>query len=170
MYPFAKSGGLADVAYSLPRALAETFDVEVVMPLYRSINRQHYKIEPIGEEFDLNMGKSAYTIQLFGCTYHGIEYRFVYTPLLCDREFLYGPPEAGYEDNAIRFGIFNHAIISILESNKYAIAHLNDWQCALVPLLLREKPAIPTNTLYTIHNLAYQGTFPSISLKRLWNR
>ena len=167
VYPFAKTGGLADVAHALPRALAQEFDVQVVMPLYRSINRQEYAIQPIGKEFDVCMGKSVYSVQLFGCIYEGIEYRFVYSPLLCEREFLYGPPDSGYEDNAIRFGIFNYAIIAILEKENYAIAHLNDWQCGLVPLLLRDRHSIKTKTMYTIHNLAYQGTFPKILLSDL---
>ncbi|MDP2078172.1 MAG: glycogen synthase [Sulfuricurvum sp.] len=167
VYPFAKTGGLADVAHALPRALAQTFDVQVVMPLYRSINRQKYAIEPIGEAFDISMGNSFYTIQLFGCTYGGIECRFVYSPLLCEREFLYGPPDSGYEDNVIRFGIFNYAIITLLETENYAIAHLNDWQCGLVPLLLQDQSTIQTKTIYTIHNLAYQGTFEQTFLSAL---
>ena len=167
VYPFAKTGGLADVAHALPRALIESFDVQVVMPLYRSIDRKDYEIHPIGEEFEINMGKSLYSVQLFGCTHQGVEYRFVYSPLLCDREFLYGPPESGYDDNALRFGIFNYAIIRMLEEGSFDIAHLNDWQCGLVPLLLRDRPFIATKTLFTIHNLAYQGTFPSSALSDL---
>jgi starch synthase len=167
VYPFAKTGGLADVAHALPRALVETFDVQVVMPLYQSINRQEHAIHPIGEAFDIHMGQLTYTVQLFGCTYQGIEYCFVYSPLLCEREFLYGPPDSGYEDNALRFGIFNYAIIAMLEEGEYAIAHLNDWQCGLVGLLLQDRPDIGTKTLFTIHNLAYQGTFPQAVLRDL---
>ena len=167
VYPFAKTGGLADVAHALPRALVQAFDVQVVMPLYRSINRQEYSIEPIGKAFEISMGNTVYTIQLFGCTYGAVEYLFVYSPLLCEREFLYGPPDAGYEDNAIRFGIFNYAIIAMLEENEYAIAHLNDWQCGLVPLLLQDRPSIQTKTIYTIHNLAYQGAFSREALSDL---
>lgn len=167
VYPFAKTGGLADVAHALPRALIGSFDVHVVLPLYRSIDRQQYEIMPVGEAFEISMGKSVYSVQLFGCTYQGVQYRFVDSPLLSDREFLYGPPEAGYEDNAIRFGIFNYAIIRMLEASKFDIAHLNDWQCGLVPLLLRDRPSIGTNTLFTIHNLAYQGIFPSTVLNDL---
>ncbi|MFY9143141.1 glycogen synthase [Sulfuricurvum sp.] len=167
VYPFAKTGGLADVAHALPKALTERFDVDVVMPLYQSIDREQYAIRPIGEKFEVSMGNAAYEVQLFGCTYQEVRYRFVYSPLLCEREFLYGPPHSGYEDNALRFGIFNYALLAMMQMSEYAIAHLNDWQCALVALLLHERPEIHTRTLFTIHNLAYQGTFPSEILSDL---
>lgn len=163
VYPFAKSGGLADVSHSLPVALAEECDVCVVMPLYRFIDRKKFGIKPSGKAFEILIGSNAYPIQWHECSREGVRYRFVYSPLLCEKEYLYGPPEAGYEDNAIRFGIFNYAIIELLKNERFSIAHLNDWQCALVPLLIKSDPSIRTKTLYTIHNLAYQGTFePSV--------
>lgn len=163
VYPFAKSGGLADVSHSLPVALAEECDVCVVMPLYRFIDRKKFGIKPSGKTFEILIGSNMYPIQWHECRLEGVRYRFVYSPLLCEKEYLYGPPEAGYEDNAIRFGIFNYAILELLKNEKFSIAHLNDWQCALVPLLIKSDPSIRTKTLYTIHNLAYQGTFePSV--------
>lgn len=167
VYPFAKTGGLADVAHALPRALASEYDVCVVMPLYRSVDRKQFGIAALGENFEVSMGGTDYSVELYGCEYEGIEYRFVYTPLLCDREFLYGPPERGYEDNAVRFGIFNYAIVEMLKRKTYAIAHLNDWQSALVPLLVKEDASLTTKTLYTIHNLAYQGNFEATALQEL---
>lgn len=159
VYPFAKSGGLADVAHSLPRSLQKEYDVSVVLPLYSSIQRSKYSIVSLKREFLLHLGTTSYTIELFGTTYEGVEYLFIYTPLLCDREFLYGTPTQGYEDNALRFALFNHAIVELLKMKPYTIAHLNDWQSALVPLLLQEQAEIETKTLFTIHNLAYQGLF-----------
>ena len=167
VYPFAKTGGLADVAHALPRALNGMFAVEVVLPLYRFIDREKYRIKPISERFEIVMGGRSYETQFFGCVYEGVTYRFVYSPLLCDRESLYGSPEAGYEDNAIRFGIFNYALLSMLDTHEYGIVHLNDWQCALTALLLHTRTHIKTKVLYTIHNLAYQGIFPHSALKVL---
>jgi len=167
VYPFAKSGGLADVAYSLPRALDAKYDVHVVMPLYASLNREKFAIKSLEEFFEIKMGALLYKIEIFGCSYAGQSYRFVYTPLLCEREFLYGPPECGYEDNALRFGIFNHALVAMLAKEGYEIAHLNDWQCALVPLLLKENAQVQTKTIFTIHNLAYQGVFDFSYLKKI---
>ena len=94
-------------------------------------------------------------------------YRFVYTPLLCDREFLYGSPQGGYEDNDIRFALFNYAMLEILKRDIYEIVHLNDWQTALLSLLLKNEPEIKTKSLFTIHNLAYQGVFEKKALARL---
>ncbi len=167
VYPFAKSGGLADVAYSLPRALNETYDVDVIMPLYQFIDREVFCIEAVGETFDIMMGERAYPITLYICKYKNMTYRFVYTPMLCDRAFLYGPSQGGYADNDIRFALFNYAILEILKREPYAFVHLNDWQTALLPLLLENEPEIKTKSLFTIHNLAYQGIFEKKALARL---
>ena len=139
VYPFAKSGGLADVAYSLPRSLMSEYSVSVVMPLYQFVEREKFHIVRLGKHFSVTMGGVEYRIELYGCKYEGINYRFIYSPLLCDREFLYGPPHSGYEDNAIRFGIFNYAVTALLKQQHYDIAHLNDWQSALVPLLIEDE-------------------------------
>jgi len=167
VYPFAKSGGLADVAHSLPRALSSDYEVSVVMPLYRSVDRERYGIVLLDERLDIRMGGVDYPVELHGCVYEGVKYRFIYSPLLSDRDFLYGPPDSGYEDNALRFGIFCYAIATLLRRESYAIAHLNDWQSALVALLVKKEMKIRTRVLYTIHNLAYQGTFEKSALKEL---
>jgi len=167
VYPFAKSGGLADVAYSLPRALNNTYDVDVIMPLYQFIDRERFGIEAMGETFHIMMGRKAYPVTFYICKYEDMTYRFVYTPLLCDRAFLYGPPQGGYADNDIRFALFNYAVLEILKRDTYEVVHLNDWQTALLPLLLKNEPKIETKSFFTIHNLAYQGIFDKKTLSRL---
>jgi len=167
VYPFAKSGGLADVAYSLPRALRQNYEVNVVLPLYKFIDRKKFSILSLNKHFDVHMGKQSYPVELYGCEYEGLSYRFIYSPTLCDKDFLYGTAESGYEDNALRFGIFNYAIVELLRQKDYVIAHLNDWQSALVPLLVKEETQLKTKTLFTIHNLAYQGTFEKRYLEAL---
>lgn len=167
VYPFAKSGGLADVAHSLPRALNDDYDVLVVMPLYRFVDRERFAIKALDKYFNVTMGGVDYPVELYGCEYEGLQHLFIYSPLLCERTFLYGPPEKGYEDNAVRFGIFCYAIAALLKQGSYAIAHLNDWQSALVALLLKSDETIATKTIYTIHNLAYQGHFDKSVLKQL---
>jgi len=167
VYPFAKTGGLADVAHSLPRALQNDYEIEVIMPLYCSIDKERYGILPLAQSFRITMGETQYPIEMYGCSYEGIDYRFVYSPLLCEREFLYGTATDDYEDNARRFGLFSYAIRALLKGNDYDIVHLNDWQCALVALLVHEDDDITTKTLYTIHNLAYQGLFEPTVLQEL---
>ena len=136
VYPFAKTGGLADVAHSLPRALLDSYELKVVMPLYSSIDRKKYSIKSLKKSFSISMNEIDYEVELFGCDYEGVEYTFIYSSLLCDREFLYGTATSGYADNALRFAIFCRSIIELLRVNTYTIVHLNDWQTALVPLLL----------------------------------
>ena len=167
VYPFAKSGGLADVAHSLPRVLNATYDVHVVMPLYRFIERKRFGIVSLGILFDIEMGGHLYPVEFYGCCYEGVEYRFIYTALLCDRDFIYGPPESGYTDNALRFALFNHAMLALLKQERYLLAHLNDWQSALLPLLIEEEGTLSTKTVFTIHNLAYQGVFERSVLREI---
>jgi starch synthase len=167
VYPFAKSGGLADVAHSLPRALSDEYTVDVILPLYSSIDRKKFKITTLNEKFEIYLGETPHTVELFGCKYEGIDYIFVYSSLLCDREFLYGTPDSAYEDNALRFGLFNYAILELVKKKSYDIAHLNDWQTALSALLIKEDTNIKTKVLFTIHNLAYQGVFDRFRLQEL---
>ena len=167
VYPFAKTGGLADVSHSLPRALQDSYELKVVMPLYSLIDRKKYAIKSLNKSFSISMNDIDYEVELFGCTYKGLEYIFIYSTLLCDREFLYGTPTSGYPDNALRFTIFCRGIVELLRANTYDIVHLNDWQTALVPLLLQEESEINTKTLFTIHNLAYQGLFSYETLSEI---
>ncbi len=167
VFPFAKSGGLADVAYSLPRALKKYGEAETVLPLYRFIDREAFGIEPMGVSFDVRVGGQEHRVDLYRCEHNGIVYRFVYAPLLCDREYLYGPPEHGYDDNGLRFGLFCKAVVSMLALGGYDVVHLNDWQTALVPLLMRDAGIRGVASVYTIHNLAYQGVFEPPLLEAL---
>lgn len=167
VYPFAKTGGLADVAYALPRALKTLYDIRVVMPLYQSISREHYGIVSTGEAFEIKMGGELYPIELYCSLYDGMEYCFIYNPLLCDNEYLYGPPGEGYENNGLRFAIFSYALYELIQHYRYDVVHLNDWQCALTALLIKQDETLTPNTLYTIHNLAYQGVFNRTYLEKI---
>ena len=167
VFPFAKSGGLADVGYSLPRALAGTFDVTVVLPLYRFIDRKAHKIKKRKETFTVTLGEDEHTVRLYECRYEGGIYFFVYTPLLCDRDYLYGPADEGYPDNAQRFALYSHAIVRLTKIFQSDIVHLNDWQTALAALLIADDASLAAKTVYTIHNLAYQGIFEKSSLPQL---
>lgn len=167
VYPFSKSGGLADVAHSLPKVLNASYDVEVISPLYEFIERDKFDIKPEGRSFVIKMGNVSYPVTLYSCEYEKVKYRFIYTSLLCDRRTLYGTPHKAYEDNDIRFGLFNHALLALLKQEKYQIVHLNDWQCGLLPLLMQDEPSLGTKILFTIHNLAYQGIFEKHTLYTL---
>lgn len=167
VYPFAKTGGLADVAHSLPRALRSEYDVDVVMPLYSSVKRERFGIQKSYKSISITLNGVSYPIDFYKVTYEETQYLFVYSPLLCDKEFLYGPPSQGYEDNALRFALFCHAIVDLVKENSYTVTHLNDWQTALCALLIKEDKEIKTKTVFTIHNLAYQGIFHHDVLKSI---
>jgi len=168
VYPFAKSGGLADVAASLPKALSSEFEMRVIMPFYRSIDGLKYNIVPLDIFYTIPMNGKEYEVRLFGCSYGGITYYFVQSPVLSERAYLYGPPDHGYADNALRFAIFCRVIVKFLkEDGDFSVLHLNDWQTALAALLVKEDASIKTKTVYTIHNLAYQGIFPYHTLREI---
>jgi len=166
IFPFAKSGGLADIAHALPVALSrQKVDVTAVMPLYRFVDRERFAIRPLGERLSLDLGSRRYDAELFACRFDGIEILFVHHPLLCDRDHLYGPPGEGYEENDLRFAIFCHAIVALAQRHRFTHLHLNDWHTALAAPLAHDA-GLRAKILFTIHNLAYQGLFPKSSLER----
>ncbi|WP_457595300.1 glycogen synthase [Hydrogenimonas sp.] len=165
IFPFAKSGGLADIAHALPVAMAEEAAVTAVMPLYRFIERERFGIRPVGERLSLSFGGARYDVELFSCRSGGVETLFLHHPLLCDRDHLYGPPGEGYADNDLRFAIFCHAIVALAEKHRFTHLHLNDWHTALAAPLAHDA-GLRTKILFTIHNLAYQGIFPKASITR----
>ena len=165
MFPFAKTGGLADVAHALPKALAAHAEVTAVMPLYRFVDRLRYGIEPTGESLDVRVGKKAVRVALYRAQREGVSHLFLYEPTLCERSHPYGPPGGAYADNDVRFAIFSHALVALAEREKADILHLNDWHTALAAPLLRDA-GLSVRSVFTIHNLAYQGVFPPESLAR----
>ncbi len=166
IFPFAKSGGLADIAYALPKALREEEeDIIVVTPLYRFIDKELYGIRPTGEHFVLGFGGQKYDVEIFTGGTEASKAVFVYNPVLCDRDHLYGPPGEGYEDNDLRFAIFSYAIVELARRHSFKLLHINDWHTALVPMLAHDA-GVRVKTVFTIHNLAYQGIFESRCIKR----
>ncbi len=165
IFPFAKSGGLADIAYALPKALSAEAEVAAVMPLYRFIEKERFGIRATGERFSLKFGTDHHDVEIFAGVHEGLKVVFVYNPTLCDRDHLYGPPGEGYDDNDIRFAVFSHAIVELAKRHSFDLLHLNDWHTAPAAILARDA-GLRVKTLFTIHNLAYQGIFEPASLKR----
>ncbi len=173
--PFAKSGGLADVAGSLPRALrALGHDVRIIMPYYRTIaargDIQRRDVAAATVALDATPRRAL----LHEGELDGVPIYFVDQGEFFDRDELYGTVEGDYSDNAQRFGYFDRAVLELLPrlGFKPDILHLNDWQTGLIPALLRTEYAdapfyAGTGTLLTIHNLGYQGLFPAHNLEAL---
>jgi starch synthase len=164
--PFYKTGGLADVVGALPGALAALgHQVSVFVPRYRQTKLADAQkaVRSITIPFD---DRYRFCSVLAGGNNNGVRYYFVEYPPFFDRDALYGTSAGDYSDNAERFALFSRAV---LEASKILgvpqIFHCHDWQSALIPLLLRtqyaEDPAFrEVGTVFTIHNMGYQGLFP----------
>ena len=155
--PFAKTGGLADVAASLPRTLGNLgHDVRAFVPLYGSIDRAAYELEP------LPMESADFELYRTTIARSDVPVYFVHYPRYFDRGAIY----TNDDDEPLRFIFFCRAVLEACQRLGFAvdIFHVNDWQTALVPLFLKttyawDKLFEKTKTLLTIHNLAYQGVF-----------
>lgn len=173
--PFAKTGGLADVVGSLPRSLRELgHDVRVVIPCHRSAMLGSVKPLKTDKSTEIRMNGTAYRGSLKEAVYDGVPYWFVDTPEFFDRSELYGTARGDYPDNALRFGFFGRAVLELtrVAGFKPDLIHLHDWQAGLIPALLKTSYAdqdffADIKTLLTIHNLGYQGMFPTRQLDQL---
>src|SRR5271157_3570469 len=164
--PFSKTGGLADVVGALPRALAALgHQVSVYVPRYRQtkLGDPQTVVRSITVPFD---DKYRFCSVVTAGSSAGVRFYFVDYPPYFDRDALYGTPAGDYPDNAERFALFSRAV---LEASKVLgvphVFHCHDWQSALVPVMLRtfyaEDPAFrDVGTVFTIHNMGYQGLFP----------
>ena len=164
IYPYSKTGGLADMAHALPKALSDFCDVTAVTPLYRFIDRTKFQIRMTGRELSLRFGGRDYQVAVWERRQEGFRTLFLYHPLLCERDHPYGPPGGAYRDNDLRFALFSHALVKLAED--FDLVHLNDWHTALAAVLIKDR-ALKVKTLFTIHNLAYQGIFDAISMERI---
>jgi starch synthase len=178
--PFAKTGGLADVAGALPLELArQGHDVRVAMPRYGTIDETRFDLVPILDEIVVHLGDTSYLTQIKRSYFPRtqVPVYFVQNHSLFNRGGLYQENGVDYRDNDLRFGVFCKAVIWLLKALDWIpdVIHCNDWQTALIPIFLRNDeevaaadPQLPhLKVLYTIHNLAYQGLFEADTLRRL---
>ncbi|MDY0295403.1 MAG: glycogen/starch synthase [Acholeplasmataceae bacterium] len=170
-YPYSKSGGLADVAASLPKALIKLgHEVTIITPFYQQIKPRLHEMTYLGER-DITMGVYDKKASYYETTYDGVSYIFVDNEDLYNRTRYYG-----YEDDAMRFTFFNFAIFEyMLLTNRFVdIIHANDWQTGLIPFFLDVKyrqindAFKKMKTLLSIHNLEKQGSYP-IETEKLFN-
>ena len=165
--PFSKSGGLADVAFSLPPALKQAGDnIEIIVPYYK-MTRDRFEDEikfvktcvcQLGDrriEYGLCRG------ELSGVTVWFIEHE----------HFFHRPRLYGYGDDSLRFAFFSRAVVDLIGQLTFIpdILHCNDWETALSIIYLKNDAVLrdelkPIKSVYTIHNIAYQGQFGSSEL------
>ncbi len=173
--PFAKTGGLADVAGSLPRALRQLgHDVRVVLPCHRSAERSGISLRKGRKSVEINLEGKNYRGSLKQTSCDGVPFWFIDCPEFFDREPLYGTADGDYPDNSLRFGFFSRAVLEMIKRLDFRpdVIHLHDWQTSFIPVLLRTEyrhnPFFGNiATLLTIHNLGYQGIFPQEIIRQL---
>lgn len=158
--PFVKTGGLADVIGSLPRHLKEheQIDVRVILPLYDEIGEEWKNKMEFITSFDVRLGWRNQTASLFMLKHNQIIYYFIANDYYFTRKGIYG-----YFDDGERFVFFSHAIIQALHHLDFRpqILHAHDWQTAITVALVKiMQPVEHMKTVFTIHNIKYQGIMP----------
>ncbi|HET9598101.1 MAG TPA: glycogen synthase GlgA [Anaeromyxobacteraceae bacterium] len=162
--PFVKTGGLGDVVGALPKALrARGIDVRVVAPLYAGLRWD--ELERLEGTLHVPMwwGTARAATRLGHLPGSEVPVYFVEYNRYFDRPHLYGPPGEAYDDNLERFTFLSRAALELCKALKFIpdVIQANDWQTALVPVYVNTvewaQPLHGAATVYTIHNLAYQG-------------
>lgn len=169
LHPFSKTGGLADAVSALAQAVSRMgCRVTVVTPLYQGLKKRYPDIRPMGWRFDVPLGPESVSGEFHRLDpAPGLSYWFVEQPGFYDRPGLYNKGQKDYPDNAQRFLFLAKAamLAARFHPEPPSILHCHDWQVGLLPLLVQHArvtgswPSAP-RTVFTIHNLAYQGIFP----------
>ena len=165
--PFAKTGGLADVIGALPKALKQNgCDARVIMPYYKKIkekNIAYYK----GYSF-VKIGQELEYVGVFHSVYDGIDFYFIDNDKYFNRDTLYG-----HTDDGERFAFFDFAVLEAIKVIDFFpnVIHCNDWQTGLIPYILKTNYYNDyryqfTKTVYSIHNIQYQGMY-SMEMMRI---
>ena len=170
--PYAKSGESADVASSLSKYLS-CLDIEVslFLPRYRRPEIESLSTELVEPSLLISLGDRKIKARVFKCAQGKYDIYFVDNPKYFWRENIFGTGKREYLDNDERFVFFSRAVLEFLLSQKMApdIIHCNNWPTAMIPVFLkthysRKRQFRHTATVFTLHNIAYQGEFPPETL------
>ncbi len=166
--PFIKTGGLADVAYGLPKSINK-YEVSVVLPLHKLIKDKYYNKLTFIKTIKIDFASSIDEANLYSLVNENVTYYFIDSDKYFNREDVYG-----YDDDALRFAFFAVAVIEFMIAlKKYPnIIHSNDYHTALIPVLCKykyndDKHINKIKHVFTIHNLMYQGHFDKRLVKML---
>src|SRR5215467_6188579 len=166
--PFAKTGGLADVVGTLATALErQGHELCLVMPAYRSALRGNFSLQETGTKFFVPLAdRQEEAVLLQGSLGNKIAVYLVRNDRYFDRDSLYGTTQGDYPDNAERYAFFSRAALEVLRQNPVTVIHCHDWQSALVIIFLKAQadryPELAgSKTVFSIHNLGFQGIFPA---------
>ena len=180
--PFAKTGGLADVSGTLPQVIKDSgHEIRIIMPRYGSISERKFKLHdvirlkdidiPIGADKKIANVNSSFIANVKS----KVQVYFLANKELYDRPGIYANPDTkkDYADNDVRFIFFCRGVLETLKRLGWQpdIIHCNDWQTGLIPAYIKTIYSTDPffkhmKTVFTIHNLAYQGTFPFSSFEK----
>ncbi|MDN6195092.1 MAG: glycogen synthase GlgA [Atopostipes suicloacalis] len=170
--PFFKSGGLGDVIGALPKELAKKgHEVRVILPYFKKMMPKSFKKELTDlDQFEVELSWRKQYVGIKTLKEEGVRYYFIDNEYYFNRDQLYG-----YGDDAERFAYFQLAAIEMMEVIDYIpdIFHVNDWQTAVIPVLLKDKYSWKKRlkkikTVLTIHNLMFQGIYDQYVLGDLF--
>ena len=174
--PLAKTGGLADVTGSLPIALQNIgHQVTVILPFYRQhLSANGIESKPLHQSIEMWADGIQHHCPLHEAVVDGLRYLLVEHDPFFNRPGIYGESGGAYEDNLLRFVLFDRVALEAAANlgKKVDILHCHDWQTGMIPVLLKTQYQHHQNiakakTVFTIHNLAYQGIFPAEWIHRL---
>ena len=165
--PFAKTGGLADMVSSLAIALQQLGQqVTLITPAYRSVLNNGFPLRYTGTRVAVSTSGRTEEAQVFTTVLdEHIQVYLIRADRYFDRDYLYATPEGDYADNAERFAFFARAALELLGGMDFPdVLHAHDWQAALAIALLKTQPErypglASIRTVFTLHNLGYQGLF-----------
>lgn len=166
--PFCKTGGLADVIGALPKALRrKRHDVRVMLPKYKSIRVQEFGLKQTRDRVRVPVGEHIETGEIWTTKSDtGVPFYFIQHEGYFGRPGLYRSPDGDYPDNAERFIFFSRAVLEACKAIDFQpdVIHCHDWQTGMVAAFLKIQKQTDaffqhTTSVFTIHNLAYQGIF-----------
>lgn len=164
--PFAKTGGLADVVGTLSLALERRgHKLCLVMPAYRSVLQGGFKLEELPTKLSVPLSdRSREASILTTTTGESVSVYFIHEPHYFDRESLYVTAHGDYPDNAERYVFFSRAALEVLREHPVDIVHCHDWHSGLSIVFLKTQPdryaeLTVAKTVFTVHNLGFQGIF-----------
>ncbi|MDR1695076.1 MAG: glycogen synthase GlgA [Endomicrobium sp.] len=165
--PFVKSGGLADVVGALPKYLKQLgHDVRIIIPKYRTVDGKKYGLHTLPYRLQVKVGKDTESFRIKYCEYEGVTVYFIENMRFFNRPGIYGDNGIDYGDNRERYIFFCRAVLESVKAVMFRpdIIHCHDWETGLIPAYLKTNMINDgffwnTSSVFTIHNIAYQGAF-----------
>jgi len=166
--PFAKVGGLADVVGTLPKFLKnKKIDIRIVIPLHKKIDRKKFGLKNLNQKFLIPVGGTIEEANIWQGKIDSVPVYFIENNKYFDRDEIYRTKDGDYSDNPLRFIFFSRAVLECCKAIDFKpdIIHCNDMQTGLIPAYIKTLYRIDaffnkTRTVFTIHNIAYQGVYP----------